>query len=404
MKFTLVLLLFLSINCRNDKSTADLKASAKNQNTTLNTVSAKDSLTIRDLSGPENESSNNSDSSSNYLKKGASGLKILPVTKITSLQNSEIPADELKNYLQKNNRETDTSLSDGDCIHSNKKIIEGWLRKKRISRNCYDRAGRCIYHFPRSSDITGKLEGYYYIRTDSVKTDSIAFISHGWQCPDYKQFEVFLSEYPTLDYRDIFNYIGDNYGDANSSFSLKPLYWDENQQKYSYFTPAVSVNDSSSLLIHSSEGLEIKYKTFSASKPNEQEKNLILKNLLNGISDISCFSPITIEKLATIDGVSRFVGQILISYGELNSWYIADIQNDSCTITVLEANDALMDTKFYCAYSFGKNNLPDVYVLTANQNRENDLTKLIFYAYRDGWIMSGTQHEFQGDCLKEIDE
>lgn len=41
------------------------------------------------------------------LEKGSSGYKVLPVTKIVSLKNSEISKEELKQYLLKNNKASD---------------------------------------------------------------------------------------------------------------------------------------------------------------------------------------------------------------------------------------------------------------------------------------------------------
>lgn len=66
--------------------------------------------------------------------------------------------------------------------------------------------------------------------------------------------------------------------------------------------------------------------------------------------------------MATVNGVSRFVGILFVEESFFNFIYIADIKDECCTFTMLELRDYEFDPQFYCAYAFGENIMPEVFV------------------------------------------
>lgn len=163
------------------------------------------------------------------------------------------------------------------------------------------------------------------------------------------------------------------------------------------FVPSISFQDSSSLLIYSISGYTIKHELSSGSKPTEKEKTIIFEHLLKGIPGISCIYKLTLEKLATADSISRFIGDIIIA--GFDSWYIADIQGDTCKITILGAADG-HSSEFYCAYSFGVKNLPDVFVRECFGDYDK-MEKMIFYKSKDRWVYTMCQKEYKRECFNE---
>ncbi len=335
-------------------------------------------------------------------KKEPSAHKRLQVKKIMSLRNSKIPNEEVKRYLQNYNPSPDTSFREGACSNTRKREVENWVRPKRIrdQYECSDTVGCCIYEFPRNRNGSDRnVIDYYYVRVNGNKFDSLIFMPQNWECPDHNLFFVFIGD-SLWNYQGNYNYIGNNRGAAAKSFTLKPYFRDKYEKRYTKYTPTVSTNDSSSLLIYSKAGFEIKYETLSASTPTTSEKKLIFEKLFDGVPDVSCFTKIRLEKLAAVGGVSRFIGLISIENSSMNSWYIADIEKNQCAITVLEASTELKDPGFYCAYSLGGDNLPDIYVWVY---AERVPMKSIYYKSNNRWIEATIQYEYQGDCFSEGD-
>jgi len=65
-----------------------------------------------------------------------------------------------------------------------------------------------------------------------------------------------------------------------------------------------------------------------------------------------------------------------------NNWYVVDIKNGRCELTLLEINDATY--------------IPEVFVWTVTNDSDSHL-KEIFYKSRD------TKIEYTGDCYDEQD-
>ncbi|NLG18259.1 MAG: hypothetical protein GX556_13080 [Fibrobacter sp.] len=340
-----------------------------------------------------------------------SAKKILHVKRIAAII-ADIPRQEIIKYLPDAVFQPDPSSKEmpcdveqdiGCCRDTSNRKTADWIDIGRIEKEyaCED-SGNCIYQL---SGYSNRLDPeklyYYYVKKNDKRSDSLILISCSWDCPDYQKYYSFLDKkYPYLDYREKrFNYLGNNSGEAAKAFPMKPFYWDENRKKYTKFIPSVAFQDSSSLLIYSVSGFDVRCEVTYASKPAEKEKKIILENLLKGIPDISCIYRLSLQKLATVDSVSRFIGQIVIANTAKNSWYIADIKGSQCKISVLEARDEFT-SEFYCAYSFGKNNLPDVYAIVSNGDTVR-MDKEIFYKTNNHWVCSGTQEEYRGDCLDE---
>ncbi|NLE00063.1 MAG: hypothetical protein GX640_09320 [Fibrobacter sp.] len=213
---------------------------------------------------------------------------------------------------------------------------------------------------------------------------------------------VGLDDAPFANLTGYYNYIGDNHGNAATPFGFKPHFWNKYVKKYTLYTPVVPADDSSSLIIYSNSGFDVQYSEIRTLEPTEREKQLILEKLLPGIAGISCFEKVTIEKLATVDGKSRFVGLMQVYNCGCNNWYLADIENDCCIITRLELGDPFSNPKFYCAYSFNGNNLPDVYVWEMEPDKGDRTSKDIFFKSNGIWIHSATVKEYNaGDCFDD---
>lgn len=240
---------------------------------------------------------------------------------------------------------------------------------------------------------------YYYLKQNGSKSDSLIFIQCSWDCPIYKKIYAYLDEYPFLEKKKNYNYIGDNSEKMSLNFALEPHFPNKDQKEDTTFAPPFPARDSSSLLIYSISGFKVVYETCTAPKVDDIEKKIIIENLLGGIQDMSCIYKLTMIKLATIDGISRFIGQIMIVNAPSSSWYIADIKDEQCVITILEGADDFTSV-FDCAYSFGLNNLPDVYVFI-NYGNYAKADKYIYYKTEKNWVMTSTQEEYKGDCLDE---
>lgn len=335
-------------------------------------------------------------------------LKILQVKKIVAVEESGISRQEIIKYLpdaafqpDSQNKEIPCDLrKDYKCCRDSSSIkTVHWVDGKRIPKNCED-TNRCMSK-PSVNQGAPNTADYYYVKQNDSKSDSLIFIEYYWDCPNYKKYYTFLDGYPFADYNKTFNYLGNNSGAAEKAFPLKPYYWDEYQEKYTQFIPSVPFNDSSSLLIYSLSGFNIKHEMSYASKPAEKEKELILENLLKGIPNVSCIMELTLQKLLTVDGVSRFAGRLVTIEPYRNSWYVADIKGDQCLTTVLEIRD-YYESEFCCAYAFGKNNLPDVYIFVSDGDTVRK-EKEIFYKSDNHWFCSMTQEEYKGNCLEEPD-
>jgi hypothetical protein len=334
------------------------------------------------------------------------GTKILNVKKIIGIKKSGFAVEEVKRYLSNGVPGNGTLSTKMNCEETDRNNVRTWLSPKMVKAFKYQSdTGTLIYNFPRKfngSDLSGI--GVYYVNANGVKSDSLIFIGHHWVCPDYKVFLVDMDFYQFLNDKSRVNYLGNNFGNAATSFTLKPCYWDKAEKRYTQQTPVVSVNDSTSLLIYSVSGVKISHEAVSAVEPTDLEKRLIFGNLFSGIPNVSCFGKITLEKLSTVGNVSRFFGQISNGGMGLNCWYIADIEEEQCNITILEMKETRVDSKFYCAYSFGKGNLPDVYVCVGASENSRIEGKDIYYKSNNYWVVTNTQKEYTGDCFTEIDE
>jgi hypothetical protein len=332
-------------------------------------------------------------------------LKALSVKKITAYKNSEITNAELKKYLITFNQKTDSLTIEESCNDTDRIQIENWLKPKRIgTAGSCDGTNQCLNEFPRNPNTKDlNIIDYYYIKQNGAKYDSLIFINTTWQCPRYKSFIVFMDQYPFLTNKMKFNYIGNNNGNAAGSFNLKPTFWDKDQKKYTQFIPSVPVNDSSSLLVNSVSGFKVSYEKLSAAKATDKEKKIIVDKLFSGLSSVTCLRNMTIEKLATVGNVSRYIGQVQFSEGYLNSWFFADVEQGRCSITMFEVNRGIYSSQFCCAYSFGTNNLPDVYVWISEGDTATPVKEII-YKSNDRWVVTMTQQEYTGDCFDENEE
>lgn len=331
------------------------------------------------------------------LGKGTSGFKVLPVTKIKSCGDSRIEKDELKKFVYDKSGDSSTpwevACNDEQRNVNAKVLREKWYRVKRSSSDtshlCFDNSGKIV------NDPSEKYQiNYYYVRSNGMPVDSLCFVGHDWRCPDYRTFLV----YPPLfvDLHGIFNYVGKNSGAAAGVFTLKPFFWDGDMKMYTKYSPTVRPEDSSSLMVNSVTGFEIAYKECMVSESAPSEKQIVFNALADFLSSASCIFSMTMEKLATVNGVSRFVGLVNIGGGFTNSWYLADIVDDRCIVTVLGMNEAWYNPGLYCAYAFGEGNLPDVFVW--QMKTDYDVAKEIYYMSKNRWVLESDKMEYAGDC------
>jgi hypothetical protein len=404
---TIILLLLIGAACKKEEVSIPDMTLKKNNNSESSTSPAqKDNTVDSGLTVVERGSEKGSDTDAVSSRGGASGFKVLPVTKIISRGNSKVSEEDLIRYMLHSKHGTDSSKGEGLCTseYNNDSLIAK-LHSKRIhfAKSVEDTlsVSKLIFEevYEKSNFSEVPIVNYYYVTKNGTKTDSLLFFGHGWDCPDYRTLLVDSDNFPFTNLTGFYNYLGNNHGDAATPFGFKPYFWDKYMQKYTSSTPVVPANDSSSLLIYSNSGFDVRYNEIRTLEPTEREKQLILENLLPGITGISCFEEVTIEKLATADGKSRFVGLLQV-YGCLcNNWYIADIENDNCVITWIELNDACSNPAFYCSYSFSNNNLPDIYVWALTGDKGNGRGKAIYFKSNDLWIHTITIMEYTDDCF-----
>jgi hypothetical protein len=337
------------------------------------------------------------------LKTGASGFKVLQVTKITSNGDNNLTRNDIRHYVNNTVYNSDTIKDKDSCI----KIMNKRLGPKRWSLR--DGPEDTISHQRIFNTIEAKgfstgetIVNYYYVKSHGAIADSFIFVEHGWACPDYKSFLLFPNKYDGINYQGRFNYIGNNQNFTKNGLSLKPFY----SAKYhdTVFTPVIAADDSSSIMINSVSGFEIKYQQMNALQTSQREIKIILDSILAGNTHLSCFDTITVEKLGTIDGISRFTG-LIKKYSCYDGCYtsecfVADIKNEQCFLMLLQFNPAYFAPAFYCAYSFGEGNLPDVFVWSITNERDAIL-KEIYYISNRCWAHTETDIEYTGDCFEE---
>lgn len=321
--------------------------------------------------------------------------------KIFPSGDSVIPVEELEKYVTRN-PSADLRVNDKQETGAATSIGR-YLQKNRINRQTsLDDSGNIIYDFPRNPNGPDRnVIDWYGVAHNGVKTDSFIFISHQWTCPDYAVFRIYAGQYPFLTDGMEFNYIGHNTGKSASRFHLKPVFRDEYQKRYTVYSPVVNAVDGSSILIQSASGFNVRYAGARAVIASENEKRIVFNALLNGIADTTGITKVTLEKLASMESSSRFVGQLQTDGSQPNSWFIADVVRGQCVISVLEVNDVLFDTRFYCAYAFGEGNMPDVFVWESSQDKTPGKVKEIFYKSGSRWVVTSTRGEYAGDCFEE---
>lgn len=342
-----------------------------------------------------------------FAKSNPPVQKILQVKKIVSCKLSDISKKEMSQFISYLN--ADSSPDKQSCEDSSITDLQNWLFAKRIKRQfSVEDTGNIVYDFPRNSNGPDKdVIDFYYVKQGALNTDSLIFIGHQWECPDYNKMYFYINDYSFLPVRQSFNYIGKNSGRAISAFSLKQFFWDNDENRFTRYTPAISANDSSSLLIYSTSGFRINYSVQSSLLPSDKEKKIILENMFRDVKDISCLHRITMEKLGDAGGISRFVGMLQIqnSSNQLNSLFIADIEKNNCDITIFEPRDGFYNTSFFCAYSI-ENNIADVYVWQSEVegNIATPLVKEVIYKSGNRWVANCIENEYQGNCYTENDE
>jgi hypothetical protein len=400
----IILLLLIGAGCKNEEVSTPAKTLNHNISGSRTPAAQKDSAVDSGLTVEESGSNKSPDTG----VVAASGLKVLPVTKIISRGNSKVSNDDLIRYMLHGKQVTDSSHGEGLCTseNDNENLITK-LHSKRIhfKKDTEDTlsVSKLIFEEIYEKSILPEVPicNYYYVTKNGIKIDSILFLGHSWKCPDYRTFLAHLDKCPFNNLACTYNYIGNNHGAAITPFIFKPYFWNTYMKKYTLYTPAIAAEDSSSLIIYSNSRFKVQYNETRTLEPTERETQLILENLLPGVAGISCLAEVTIEKLATIDGKSRFVGLLQVYNCLCNNWYIADIENDYCDITWLELNDVDAYPGFYCAYSFDNNNLPDVFAWGITDGKVNARGKEIYFRSNDLWIYASEIMEYTGDCFDD---
>jgi hypothetical protein len=315
----------------------------------------------------------------------------LSVTRYVAARSFDVPPRELRRYLGE-------PAADGAraCREDDLQDAVGWFRSHRIPREDGECSGECIHEFPRNPNRPDRDVLDPYLADTEAGPRPVLFLRTEWRCPRPRTLLVHLGEYPSLDPRGRFNYLGDNRGRAAEGFTLRPHRWDPNQGRYVEHAPPFPPDDGASLLIHSPSGYRVVQRRVRVTAPTPAEKRVVLREVLAGVPAASCVEQVTLLKLATAGAVSRFVGRVLGG-----TWLIADVAGERVELTVLEGNENRMD--FHSAYAFGEGSLPDVFVWTAESGKSTPPYREIYYRSGERWVMTSAAVEFTGDCFAEVE-
>lgn len=315
----------------------------------------------------------------------------LSVTRFVARQSFDVPAGELRRYLGAPAAGTARACGEDDLNDALR-----WFRTHRIPREDGECSGECIHEFPRNPNRPDRDAIDYYYADAAAGPAPVLFLRTGWRCPRPKTILVALGEYPSLDARGRFNYLGDNRERAAASFTLRPHRWDPDQHRYSEYTPPFPPDDGASLIVYSPSGYRVAYHRAPARAPTAAEKRLVLGEVLAGFSGASCLERITLLKLATAGPVSRFVGTVAGG-----TWFIADVAGTRVDLTVLEGSPYGLE--FHSAYALGEASLPDVFAWTTESGKSGPPLREIYYRSGDRWVVTSAAVEFTGSCFAEAE-